>query len=299
MSDEGWVAITIRVHEDLSDALANRLLELGSTGIVTEDTKGGEQRLIAHFRRREWQAARPMLDRYVLALGELFPTMPAGDIQIRPVSEEDWAENWKQHFRPTVVSPRLLVYPPWEENADKCGKLPLIIDPGMAFGTGIHATTRLVLCTLDEILQRWQHPGPARVLDVGTGSGILAIAAARLGAGEVVGIDIDPSAVAAARENLARNELMGRILLQRRSVDEVCGMYDLVLANLSLKLLKEKHRFLLKALAPEGYLVASGFLTRDLPEIMECYAGEPVSLVKEESLEEWHMVVWQRLAQPH
>jgi len=200
MIDEGWVAITIRVSEELSGSLANRLLELGAPGIMTEDTAQSGQTLIAYFRPREWTESRPQLDRYIKALGVLFPGMPVIDLQEQPVKAEDWAENWKQYFHPVEVSPRLLVSPPWEKHAHASGKIPLIIDPGMAFGTGVHATTRLVLCELDKILLARRRSPPARVLDAGTGSGVLAMAAARLGAGEVVGIDIDPAAVAAKGE---------------------------------------------------------------------------------------------------
>ena len=299
MRNACWVALAIRVSEEVSEAVGNRLLELGAPGIITEDDGQKGSRLTAYFRRQEWEEARPLLDRYILALRELFPAMSIEEFRVQPVKEENWAENWKQYFPPTVVSPRLLVTPPWAEPVHAPGKIPLVIEPGMAFGTGVHATTRLVLCALDEILLNWHHTSPARVLDVGTGSGILAIAAARLGAGEVVGIDTDPIAIVAAEENLARNGLKGRAILRRCSVEDVCGMYDLILANLTCQLLTEKHRFLVQALAPEGYLVASGFLARDLQEIAECYADEPMRQLKEESMEKWHLMVWQRLAQHH
>ncbi|HPY94910.1 MAG TPA: 50S ribosomal protein L11 methyltransferase, partial [Clostridia bacterium] len=142
----------------------------------------------------------------IAALGAL-PGLDCGSLafSVTQVQDEDWAENWKKYYKPQRVGKRLVIRPVWEEYEERPGDLVISMDPGMAFGTGTHETTRLCM----EMIERHFKSGLA--LDIGTGSGILAIALARLGAGEVMAVDIDPIAVKAAGENVARNGLSGTV----------------------------------------------------------------------------------------
>jgi ribosomal protein L11 methyltransferase len=171
-------------------------------------------------------------------LGHLsaFGLRTIGPLEVRPVHEEDWAAAWKRHFPVLRVGRRLVIRPTWRRHRAADGEVVIALDPGMAFGTGLHPTTRLCLAGLE----RWADDGlldGARVLDVGCGSGILSLAAARLGARSVLGVDTDPIAVQATLANARRNRLARRIQGARGSLPVPGGPFDLVLANLIASLL--------------------------------------------------------------
>jgi ribosomal protein L11 methyltransferase len=201
------------------------------------------------------------------ALGHLqaFGLRPIGELTTRVVHEEDWAEAWKEHFPVIRVGRRLVIRPSWREHQALTGDVVLALDPGMAFGTGLHPTTQLCLGALEHLAGRGILAG-ARVLDVGSGSGILSIAAAKLGAREVLAVDTDPIAVDATTANVATNGLAAVIHASQGSVPTGDGPFDVVCANLIGTLLVE----LAPALAAElrrdgrGELLASGiFVDRE------------------------------------
>jgi ribosomal protein L11 methyltransferase len=173
--------------------------------------------------------------------------------------EEEWAEAWKRFFGVERVGRRLVVCPTWIDYAPRAEEVVIRLDPGMAFGTGQHTTTRLCLEALESRLR------PVRVLDLGTGSGILAIAAALLGAARVVALDVDPVAVGVARQNVALNGVEGRVQVVEGSLgaagplpDPDAPCFDMVLANVSTAGITEMAPALARALAPGGTLIASG-----------------------------------------
>jgi ribosomal protein L11 methyltransferase len=201
------------------------------------------------------------------ALGHLqaFGLRPIGELTTRVVHEQDWAEAWKEHFPVIRVGRRLVIRPSWREHEALTGDVVLALDPGMAFGTGLHPTTQLCLGALEHLAGRGVLAG-ARVLDVGCGSGILSIAAAKLGAREVLAVDTDPIAVDATTANVATNGLAAVIHASQGSVPTGDGPFDVVCANLIGTLLVE----LAPALAAElrrdgrGELLASGiFVDRE------------------------------------
>jgi ribosomal protein L11 methyltransferase len=179
-----------------------------------------------------------------------------GTLAVRPIEEEDWATAWREHFHVTRVGRRCAIVPTWREHTPAPGDIVIALDPGMAFGTGLHPSTRLCLQALEEHVL----PG-MQVLDLGTGSGILALAAAKLGAGHVLALDTDPVAVRAAQENVARNGLQSAIAVQRGSLELAPpDEFHLAVANLTAKLIGELAGGILSALRPGGLLIASGFL---------------------------------------
>jgi len=182
----------------------------------------------------------------------LAPTVP--DITIRFVAEADWANAWKQYFKPQTIGRHLVVKPTWEAWQKRPGDVVIAIDPGMAFGTGLHATTRLCL----QALENHVRPG-VTVADVGTGSGILAVAAALLGAAHVSATDVDPLAVRIARENVALNGVTDRVDVAEASVPPT-GTFDLVVANILADVIKDMTPALFAALTPGGRLIASGII---------------------------------------
>ncbi|MGH7804697.1 MAG: 50S ribosomal protein L11 methyltransferase, partial [Candidatus Binatia bacterium] len=177
-----WLEIAVVVPTGAADAVADRLVESGAPGIREEEIadEPDRRRLVAHFADAEAAAS------VVRILGELepwFPGVARTTLESRLVDEEDWAEGWRQAFPPLDVGTRLRVRPPWEAPPHD-GRVDVVIEPAMAFGTGQHASTHGCLLAVEEFVARG-----ASVLDVGTGSGILAIAAALLGAGVAVGVD--------------------------------------------------------------------------------------------------------------
>ena len=179
-------------------------------------------------------------------------------LQAREVDEEEWQNSWKEHFDVLRVGRRIVIKPTWHEHQSTGEDVVVTLDPGMAFGTGHHPTTRMCL----EILEEHVSPG-MEVFDLGCGSGILSIAAARLGAARVVGLEIDPVAVDAARQNLHDNSVGGSVRVIEGTLPNPTvapASFDLAVANISAKVVSELAGDLVKAVRPGGTLIASGIL---------------------------------------
>jgi ribosomal protein L11 methyltransferase len=200
------------------------------------------------------------------ALGHLqaFGLRPIGELRTRIVHEADWANAWKAYFPVLRIGRRLVIRPTWRRHKAVADELVLALDPGMAFGTGLHPTTRLCLAMLETVADRGDALDGARVLDVGCGSGILAIAAIRLGAARAVGVDIDPIAIEATAANAKRNGIARRIRARVGSLPSGDPPFDVVVANLIAGVLVPLAGALHDELRPGGVLVASGiFIDRD------------------------------------
>ena len=220
------------------------------------------------------------------ALGHLqaFGLRPIGEIQSRIVEEADWAEAWKEHFHVLHLGRRLVVKPSWRKHHRTGDEVVIDLDPGMAFGTGLHPTTRLCLQALEERAER----GPlGRALDVGCGSGILAIAAVKLGATRVLGVDIDPIAIEATEANARHNRVNKRIRAREGSVPTDEGPFDLVLANLIAGILAELAVPLADELVPGGTLIASGIFIDREPDVRTALEAAGLRIVKR-----WHESDW-------
>lgn len=196
-----------------------------------------------------------------------------GELRARRIAEEDWANAWKEHYHVLHLGQRTVIKPSWREYAPQPGEVVVELDPGMAFGTGLHPTTRNCLRLLEETLR----PGD-RVLDVGTGSGILAIAAVKLGAASVLALDVSPVAVEAARANASANAAGDRIEVRLATLEGAAGepfsplpanitvlgaeigVYDVVLANIIARVIGQLAPALLRAVRPGGTLLASGII---------------------------------------
>lgn len=177
-------------------------------------------------------------------------------IIIDDINEEDWTENWKQYYHPIEVGEKVLIVPEWEEIDKSCKRQILRIDPGMAFGTGTHETTRLSIEALEKVIE----PN-MKVLDIGTGSGILAIASILLGAGEAMGIDIDSMAVKNAKENVRLNNLEDKIEIKKGDLlDSVDEQYDLLVSNIVCEILLRMMEDIKKVLRPNGIFISSGII---------------------------------------
>ena len=222
------------------------------------------------------------------ALGHLqaFGLRPIGELTTRLVHEVDWAEAWKAHFPVLRVGRRLVIRPTWRRHRRSPDDVVLALDPGMAFGTGLHPTTRLCLAGVEALADRGLLDG-ARVLDVGCGSGILAIAAVKLGAREALAIDTDPIAIEATSANAARNRLGRRIGARAGSLPSGDRPFDVVLANLIASLLVDLSPQLGAEVLVGGVVLASGIFVDRETEVRESFSKVGLEVVGRSAEGEW------------
>jgi ribosomal protein L11 methyltransferase len=222
------------------------------------------------------------------ALGHLqaFGLRPIGELRIRVVDEADWAEAWKAYFPVLRVGRRLVIRPTWRRHRRVPGDVVLALDPGMAFGTGLHPTTRLCLAGTEALADRGELAG-TRVLDVGCGSGILAIAALRLGAATALGIDTDPIAIEATNANARRNRLARRLRARLASLPSGEPAFDVVLANLIAGLLVPLAPALHDELRPGGTLLASGIFVDREAEVRAAFEAAGLRVMSGLSEGDW------------
>ena len=233
-------------------------------------------------------AVRQGVERAARELGHLqaFGLRDIGELATRVVHEEDWADAWKSHFPVLRVGRRLVIRPTWREHVPAVGEVVIALDPGMAFGTGLHPTTRLCLAALEDLADDGLVAG-ARVLDVGSGSGILSVAAGLLGAREVVAVDTDPLAVEASAANARLNGLDEVVAAYRGSVGTAAGEFDAVLANLVASLLVDLANDLRRSLRPGGRLVAGGIFADREAEVVAAFAAAGLVVTARSAETEW------------
>ena len=223
------------------------------------------------------------------ALGHLqaFGLRPIGELTTRIVHEADWAEAWKVHFPVLRVGRRLVIRPTWRRHRRAPDDVVLALDPGMAFGTGLHPTTRLCLAAVESLADRGQLAG-ADVLDVGCGSGILSIAALKLGGRAAVGVDTDPIAIEATTANAGRNRLARRLIAREGSLPSGSGPFDVVLANLIASVLVALAPLLRDEVRPGGgVLLASGIFVDREAEVREALEAVGLAVVGRSAEGEW------------
>jgi len=224
----------------------------------------------------------------LLARGGLVRATPR--LRAERLRREDWAESWKRHFKPMDFGAALLVKPSWSRRRPRRGQQVLVLDPGLSFGTGQHPTTRFCL---EQVVDQGPAPGGASrsLLDIGTGSGILAIAAAKLGYRPVEAFDFDPDAVRVAAENARLNGVRRQLRLACRDLTALpkksVQKHDVVCANLMADLLIAERDRILARLRPGGRLVLAGILTRQFPDVLRAYAKTGLHLVASRRENEW------------
>jgi ribosomal protein L11 methyltransferase len=211
-----------------------------------------------------------------------------GKVSLKRIRQEDWAESWKLHFKPLVIGSALLLKPSWSRRRPRKGQAMVVLDPGLSFGTGRHPTTAFCL----RQLVAGRRPGKAKsCLDIGTGSGILAIAAARLGYAPVDAFDFDPQAISVARANARRNGVSAKIRFRRQDLARlpcrVARKYSLVCANLVSNLLLAERERILARLRPDGVLVVAGILKGEFAQVQRAFAAASLRLMASRTENEW------------
>jgi len=268
------LSLKLAVDGDQAEALSDALLAAGALAVSTEDRDAGTEAEEAQFGEPGLADLKSWRHNWVVALLDGDADVPALlaslnlpepiEYRLETVAEQDWVRLTQSQFDPIRIADRLWIVPSWHEAPD-VDAIAIILDPGLAFGTGSHPTTRLCLQWLEANLR----PGET-VLDYGCGSGILAIAAVKLGAGRTVGVDIDPQAVESARDNAARNAVEADF---RLSGDLPEGDYDVVVANILTNPLKALMPLLAARTRPGGRIILSGILEAQADEVAAIYAA--------------------------
>lgn len=285
-----WYEITAQTPPGLVEEVSGLMLGVAPGGITVEepiDILGPEM----GFRVR---GGEPVLVRAYLPASELGAVLvsdlragmedyPAVQLTAKPIYEQDWSVSWREFFGVVETGGRIVVVPTWVEHEVKPGQIAIRLDPGQAFGTGHHETTRLCLKALDELAR----PG-ITMLDVGTGSGVLAIGAALLGVPRIVAIDIDPIATEVARRNCEANGVSGAVEISAGTLTaEHSGRYELVLSNISTPANTALAPVFGTVVKPAGDLVLSGILAQDAAAVIAAMAAQGFEHLSTEEERDW------------
>ena len=278
-----WLELSISVPHEYVEPVSYLFSRYGK-GLSTEPQGAGRVMLRTYLE----SGSEQRLARIDIGIRLINSIEPLSELTIRDLDDgEDWQNSWKEHYDALPVGSRLIIKPSWvdleEETAE--GRVIIELDPGIAFGTGYHPSTYTCLEALEELVL----PG-MKVLDLGTGSGILTITALNLGAASAVALDIDGQAVSAARQNFRRLRLQERITLVKGSVPHPtvpAAAFDLAIANISARGVADRAPFILPALRPGGMLIASGLLATQRPEVDDTAIGLGFIPELEWPREEW------------
>jgi ribosomal protein L11 methyltransferase len=283
--------ISVTTTREAEDAVAEWLGSTFAQPVSSyTDAESGETTVSVYLRARPgW--SQPRRAKLASGPGRIAASgldIGPGRISMKRMRRVDWAESWKRHFKPVVIGSALLLKPGWSRRRPRKGQAVVVLDPGLSFGTGRHPTTGFCLRQL--VARR--RPGEARsCLDVGTGSGILAIAAAKLGYAPVDAFDFDPQAVRVARANARRNRVSARIRFRRQDLArlprQATRQYSLICANLVSNLLLAQRERLLARLRPDGVLVVAGILREEFAQIQRAFSAMGLRLLASQTESEW------------
>ena len=307
-----WTEVTVKTTTEAVEAISNILLEERCGGVMIEDPKDF---LYQKKNELDWDYVEEEVfnksnqdgvliktyipeERNVLELVEtikakisLLPSygldIGEGTVSLSDVNESDWANEWKKYYKPTKIGKKIVVKPTWEDYDKQEGDLIIELDPGMAFGTGTHETTSMCIRELEKYVDESK-----RVFDIGCGSGILAIAAAKLGAKEVVAGDLDEVAVKVSRENCELNNVLDKVVVKHGSLFEVVeGKADVIVANIIADIIKILANDVSKFLSEDGVFISSGIIHAKIDEVVESLEKNGFEIVEIVKLGEWSAIV--------
>ena len=264
MNQRIWTQVTVKVPPEREDPVSDFLTTLTGRGVCIR-AESGLSVIDAFLEPGESEDHLLRIEKQLSDLVEMKLLPEDSRYEIGELPEEDWMAVFRSQHTTVRISDRLVIRPTW---CTPTGDLEVVLDPGLAFGTGSHATTRMCLVLLDDIIG---HQAPERMFDLGTGSGILAIAAAYLGIGDVLAVDIDSMAVSVACENVQNNNADDRVRVAEGGMEAAEGLYGIITANLSASLLKRLALNMAEHLKPGGWLIISGFLEDESAEVMEAF----------------------------
>ena len=290
-----WIQVSVNVDAEVAEAVSDVLSRFAPGGVAIEATEAnvtvtqGAVTVNAYLPASpDTLRVREQVEEALWHLGQISP-VPAPTFST--VAEADWANAWKEHFHPLRVGQRIVIKPTWREFRSKPKDIVIELDPGMAFGTGLHPTTHMCLQVLEQLVR----PG-MQLLDLGTGSGILALAAAKLGANSVLALDTDPVAVAAARENVLRNGVKDRVTVARGSLQQATGAYDLVVVNILAKvIIALAHEGLAERVQPAGRWVTAGIIEPQVAEVQVALEANGLQVTAQQQIADWVTLIGRRL----
>ena len=296
---EKWIKIEISAPSELMDALGNFLTETGAQGVFQESLTPQntaadfpepviEEILKAYFPQDIRSEKRIVaVQKYIDSLFEIFPDFEKPSFTTEIICDPDWEEQWKKYFQPIRVSKNIIVKPTWERYTPSSRDIVIEIDPGMAFGTGQHASTRMCMEAIEDIIMNDRSIKEWKVLDMGCGTGILGITAAKMGAQDVICLDIDKKAIEIANENAAINNVKTSLRILNKNAAAINEPRNLIIANLTSNLLLSLRLHLVELLLPEGYMIISGIIEQDAKNIEKQFAADPLTLHKMITEKEW------------
>lgn len=306
MKSASLTKVSIATSTEAEDAVVELLLRVfGQTPSIYFDTETGSTTVSTYLGKQgQWSsAARAELQAGLRALTECGLDIGSGEIFTSKVRREDWAESWKRHFKPLDIGGALLIKPSWVKRKARKGQAVVILDPGLSFGTGHHATTGFCLkqlVTVGRSKTRSSASLPRSFLDIGTGSGILAISAAKLGFSPVRCFDFDPESVRVAKVNAAQNGVAHLVKPVRHDLTRLplasATRYDVVCANLIYDLLIAERDRILARLRPDGVLVLAGILQTQFAKVERAYRQAGLKLLSTEVEREWQSGAFARRA---
>ncbi len=283
-----WLQLSLRTDPLALDAVSNFLIERGSPGVVIN-----KNQVQAYFACPEDSATiRRDVQRFLRGIRGMYPEIGENQLRWRVLKDRNWNYSWRRFFSPHKVGQLFLVAPPWAKLPPLGRRHLIVIEPGMAFGTGTHATTRGCL----DFIERVTHSLDKErftALDVGTGSGILAIALAKLGASKVWALDNDPVALKVAHVNVACNGVEKTVFCSAGPLNRQ-GSFPIVVANLTAETIMMLTESLSKRVAPSGYLILSGVLRPKSEELVRSFGSNGFRLIKLKREKEWATLLLRR-----
>ncbi|WP_088102526.1 50S ribosomal protein L11 methyltransferase [Halalkalibacter urbisdiaboli] len=305
-----WSEFSIHTTQEAVEPVCHILHEAGASGVVIEDPTDLVKEWGVHYGEiyqlspddypeegvmiKAYFPVNHSLDRTIEEIKLAINTLVTHDIdlghnkvQLVEVHEEDWATAWKKYYKPVKVSNSLTIVPTWEEYQPEKGETTIELDPGMAFGTGTHPTTILCIQSLEKVLK-----GGEQVIDVGTGSGVLSIAAAKLGAKTVLGLDLDDIAVKSARMNVMLNQVDDVVSVEQNNLlEQIAGQYDVVVANILAEIIVRFVQDAAAVLKPGGTYITSGIIKRKKQDVQDALIQGGFSIKEVIELEDWVAII--------